>query len=305
MNSFECTKCNEIFSTKQHLTRHLNKKNKCDIISDYQCSTCKKYFKSSYYLNDHTKYKKCKNINNDTTIISNIKNDNSEDIKIAIKSILVSKTDDQTKINLLSKYNILLTNEEISKIINLDINLDGKVAYINSLIDSKNLLGLNKMNITNNINTGTITTTNNIQINNFRNENIEYLNNEYFKDLLLNNHIETAYMKLTEDIYLNEDHPENLTIKVDNLNNKFAFIYEDGKWKGILKYELKNILHDTNSRLLKVHYKKLKDLLDTAKKNSINVFLARQYDSDPHLKDMNEKMVLLFYEGKPKNENNV
>ena len=305
MNTFECTKCNEIFSTKQHLTRHLNKKNKCDTISEYQCNICNKYFKSSYYLNDHTKYKKCKNVNKDGIIISNPINNNSEDIKIAIKSILISKTDDRTKISLLNKYNILMTNEELTNIINLDINIDGKVSYINSLIDSKNVIGSGKTNITNNINTGTITTTNNIQINNFRNEKIEYLNNEYFKDLLMNNHIETAYMKLTEDIYLNEDHPENLTIKVDNLNNKFAFIYEDGKWKGILKYELKNILHDTNSRLLKVHYRKLKDLLDTAKKNSINVFLARQYDSDPHLKDMNEKMVLLFYEGKPKNENNV
>jgi hypothetical protein len=283
----------------------MNKKNKCDTISDYQCNICKKYFKSSYYLSDHTKYKKCKTTNKDSIIISNPVNNNSEDIKIAIKSILISKTDDQTKIGLLNKYNILLTSEELTNIINLDMNIDGKVSYINSLIDIKNVIGTAKTNITNNINTGTITTTNNIQINNFRNENIEYLNNEYFKDLLMNNHIETAYMKLTEDIYLNEDHPENLTIKVDNLNNKFAFIYEDGKWKGILKYELKNILHDTNSRLLKVHYRKLKDLLDTAKKNSINVFLARQYDSDPHLKDMNEKMVLLFYEGKPKNENNV
>jgi len=305
MNTFECTKCNEIFNTKQHLSRHMNKKNKCDTISDYQCNICKKYFKSSYYLSDHTKYKKCKTTNKDSIIISNPVNNNSEDIKIAIKSILISKTDDQTKIGLLNKYNILLTSEELTNIINLDMNIDGKVSYINSLIDIKNVIGTAKTNITNNINTGTITTTNNIQINNFRNENIEYLNNEYFKDLLMNNHIETAYMKLTEDIYLNEDHPENLTIKVDNLNNKFAFIYEDGKWKGILKYELKNILHDTNSRLLKVHYRKLKDLLDTAKKNSINVFLARQYDSDPHLKDMNEKMVLLFYEGKPKNENNV
>ena len=35
-----------------------------------------------------------------------------------------------------------------------------------------------------------------------------------------------------------------------------------------------------------------------AKKNSINVFLAREYNADPHLKDMNEKMVLLFYEPK-------
>jgi hypothetical protein len=78
-------------------------------------------------------------------------------------------------------------------------------------------------------------------------------------------------------------------------------VYEEGKWKGILKYELKELLHNKNSQLLKVHYKKLKSVLDTAKKSSINVFLAREYDDDPHLKDMNEKMVLLFYQPKLNN----
>ena len=109
-------------------------------------------------------------------------------------------------------------------------------------------------------------------------------------------------MKLTEDIYFHKDHPENKTIKIENLNNKYAFVYKEGIWKGILKYELKELLHNKNSQLLKVHCKKLRNILDTAKKNSISVFLARDYDGDPHLKDMNDRMVLLFYEGKPKSE---
>ena len=31
-------------------------------------------------------------------------------------------------------------------------------------------------------------------------------------------------MKLTEDIYLNKEHPDNLNVKIDNLNNKYGFV---------------------------------------------------------------------------------
>jgi hypothetical protein len=304
MDTYNCNICFEIFKNKRALDRHNNKKTKCNVVTDYKCESCNKYFIHNKNLQEHTAKKICvkyvESYNN--SIIQNkiIENDqmiDSKEKKQAIKSLINSSINENLKIELLKKHNITLLDDQIKAILSSDMSCDDKTLNLISYI--------NKEPVINNKNNGVITTnntqvTNNIQINNFRNENIEYLNNEYFKDLLMNNHIETAYMKLTEDIYLNEDHPENLTIKVDNLNNKFAFIYEDGKWKGILKYELKNILHDTNSRLLKVHYRKLKDLLDTAKKNSINVFLARQYDSDPHLKDMNEKMVLLFYEGRSK-----
>ena len=59
-------------------------------------------------------------------------------------------------------------------------------------------------------------------------------------------------------------------------------------------------MHEKNNKLLKIHYKKVREFLDAAKKSSINVFFSRIYDHDPHLKFMNEQMILLFYEGKPK-----
>ena len=117
----------------------------------------------------------------------------------------------------------------------------------------------------------------------------------------MNNHIQEAYIKLIKDTYLHKDHPENNTIKITNKHGKYGMIYEDGKWRDILKYELKEMMHDKNNKLLKIHYKRLKEFINKAKDSSIRVFFTRGYDSDPHLKLMNENMILLFYKGKNEN----
>jgi hypothetical protein len=311
MNIFKCNICLIEFTTKQALEKHNNKKNKCNITTNYQCLKCYKYFKQKRTLIDHTTKNICNKMKN--TIINSIKNDNIKiidtidtivDTKItSIKSILKTEDiDENMKIELLRKFNIILKDEEFKVIFNSSMEIDDKVNLFNDYINKDN----NKSNITNNnINNGTInanqtsnTTTNNIQINNFGKENIEYLDNEYFKDLIMNNHIQTAYMKLIEDTYLHKDHPENHNIKIENLNSKYGFVFENGRWRAIVKYELKELMHEKNNKLLKIHYKRLKEFLTAAKKSSINVFFSRKYDHDPHLKLMNDQMVLLFYEGK-------
>jgi len=305
MNNFKCDICSTEFTTKYGLEKHTNKKNKCNIITDFQCLTCLKYFKQKKNLIEHNLKNICKktdqlitipkqkNINLET---SEDKNDNKLD---SIKSILKINTDENMKIELLKKFNITLSTDEIKIIINSELDIDEKTKLLNDFIN------INKTTTINNgtINNGTMNnnTTNNIQINNFGKENLEHLDNEYFKDLIMNNHIQTAYMKLIEDTYLDEKHPENQTIKIDNINNKYGFVFENGKWRAILKYELKELMHEKNNKLLKIHYKRLREFLNAAKRSSINVFFSRGYDSDPHLKLMNDQMILLFYEGKPKN----
>ena len=132
-------------------------------------------------------------------------------------------------------------------------------------------------------------------INNFGKEEISYLDSNYFTNLIMNQPIETGYVQLIKDIYLNKEHPENQTVKVDNLNDKYAHVIKEGKWESILKYELKELLHKKNHTLLKMHYKKLKDLMDTAKKDEISVFLSRDDTSDPHMMYVIDKIILLFY----------
>jgi len=323
MSQYKCDICFTEFTTNYGLQKHLSRKNKCDLKTEFQCQKCLKFFKYKKNLIEHTEKNNCSN----KILISNNINNNKNDIQDDgfldsppekesekeqqtnaewLKKIVTSSLPDDIKIQLIVDYNQLLNIEKVTAILNSDLSLDDKIDtfIIIKKIPNVNEITVNNNKITNNINNGTInnSTTNNIQINNFGNEKIEYLDNEYFKDLIMNNHIQTAYMKLIEDTYLHKDHPENRTIKIDNLNNKFGFVFENGKWRPILKYELKEFMHEKNNKLLKIHYKKVREFLDTAKKSSINVFFSRQYDSDPHLKLMNDQMVLLFYEGKNKNE---
>jgi uncharacterized C2H2 Zn-finger protein len=41
---FTCTKCNKNFSRKDHLDRHFNKKNPCDVKKNFICYRCGKVF---------------------------------------------------------------------------------------------------------------------------------------------------------------------------------------------------------------------------------------------------------------------
>lgn len=328
---YKCELCTEMFKTKKTLEKHQAKKNKCNTTTEFQCQKCQKFFKYKKNLTEHNTKNKCQpkkiviyqgstdiiptTTSDVVSTLSSNKIDINSDLKLdiieSINIVLTSEFNVDEKVDLLSSL-INVESSKIKIIVNSDLKNDEKLKLINSLKNTSKQL--NKVGALNNgqVNNGVINTsthtvnhlnnTTNIQINNFGKENLDYLDSEYFKDLILNNHIEKAYMKLTEDIYFHKDHPENKTIKIENLNNKYAFVYKEGIWKGILKYELKELLHNKNSQLLKVHCKKLRNILDTAKKNSISVFLARDYDGDPHLKDMNDRMVLLFYEGKPKSE---
>jgi len=293
--SFKCEICLTEFKQKIGLQKHLNKKNKCNIITDFKCKKCNKYFKYNKNLLDHTNKNTCIKKIIEENLNDSVNNDEQRKIN-AIRAIINSESlNIDSKINLLQKYNLSISLDQIKMIITSDFN-------INDMIDTL-LSFTNKLTETtiNNINNGTVNN-NNIQINNFGSENEEYLDNEYFIKLLSKNNFEKAYLKLTKDIYLRVDHPENRTIKIENLNNKFAYKYENGKWKGILKSELKDLLHNKNKKLIKVHLESLKDVLDEKVPQEMNTYLKRNINTDPFMKDLNERNILLLYTGKVKNE---
>jgi hypothetical protein len=99
----------------------------------------------------------------------------------------------------------------------------------NELIIKKSIIhGFYEKNNVSTINNGTINTnntktensnnvTNNIQINSFGKEDISYLDGDYFKNLIMNQHIEKGYVQLIKDIYLNKEHPENGTVQISTM----------------------------------------------------------------------------------------
>jgi len=288
MENYKCNNCFDYFKTKQQLDRHMNKKNKCTIKTNFQCLNCNKYFRSKYYLKDHID-NKCKPL---TDII--VKNTNS-DIEIAITEILSSTIDDTLKTELLKKHNINLLDDQILKIINSDMNINGKMINLKSCINDPKPHQTVIANITNNTIIKNSHNTTNIMINNFGKEEISYLDGDYFKNLIMNQHIETGYVQLIKDIYLNKEHPENGTVKIENINNKYALVYDNGKWNTILKYELRELLHKKNYTILKMHYDKLKNTMSVPKREETYAFLKRDDTTDPHMMYVIDKIILLFY----------
>ena len=105
-----------------------------------------------------------------------------------------------------------------------------------ALLEPKTINNISNKNKTNNINKGIV---NNIVINNYGSENIDYITFSRFVKLL-----ETplsAISKLIELKYFNEKHPENHNIKITNIHDKFAKIYKDKKW---LVSNKKDIIQD-------------------------------------------------------------
>jgi hypothetical protein len=185
-----------------------------------------------------------------------------------------------------------LDDENLLLILNSDMDLNGKVSMISTMIN-------NTKPTISNINNGTINTanniTNNIQINNFGQENLDYLDKEYFKNLIMNQHIEKGYVQLIKDIYLNKEHPENKTVKVENINNKYALVFNNDKWDTMLKADLKEMLHKKNYTILKMHYNKLKKSMSVPKREETMAFLSRDETGDPHMMYVIDKIILLFY----------
>jgi len=84
-----------------------------------------------------------------------------------------------------------------------------------------------------------INNTNNIQINNYGSENIDYITDKVFKKLLTKPM--TAITKLIELKHFNPNHPENHNVKITNIHDKYAKIYQDKKW--LIKHK-KDVVED-------------------------------------------------------------
>jgi hypothetical protein len=279
MKIYNCNKCNQNFSTNQSLERHINKKNKCDIELDYKCEYCKKSFKYKKNLKEHYEKTKC-NIN------ENI-NENTDE-KMALKDILNKTIDINKKILIIKTLNDKLDEIYIRTIIESDLELNTKVTLLNKQ-NNTNLLLPNQI-----INNTTNNTTNNIQIN-FGNENIEYLNKKYYEKLLNENLPENIILTLSNDIYLNKVHPENQTIKINNLKNNLCKIKDNNKWITTSK-------DDAIKKILDKIYHIIADIIDEnegiitdEKANAIfDEYLDKEFE-DKIIVDTVKKLILKIY----------
>jgi hypothetical protein len=229
---------------------------------------------------DHQINKKC---DGKIKIVNNINKINNDTI------IEILENDDDDKIFLLKALGVNITEDEINKIIKSKISIDAKLDIIKNCINSKS-----SSNITNSNNTNSNNTTNNILINNFGNEKTDYLTNEYFSKLLQNNYGKDSFLKLSNEIYLNKEKPENNTIKIDNLNNKYCKVIENNKWITTTKDNaLKKIFNNVSDIILLI-LDDVNDKVPEKRREIIANYLEKDID-DEYIKETLTEMILKIY----------
>jgi hypothetical protein len=269
------------------LIKHENKKNKCNQATEFKCNNCKKCFKQKNNLIEHQRKDVCSE-----KVISEIHQEKNKMIDDkTIKEIITSTTNN--KILLLKAIGVQLPDNDIMDIINSEISIQSKIIVIKSCINKVKSVSTNSNN-TNSNNNNSNNTTNNIQINSFGSENIDYLTDEYFVKLLKNNYGKDSFLKLSNEIYLNKEKPENNTIKIDNLNNKWCKVIENNKWITTTKDSAKEKIFSKVSDIILLILDDIKDKVPAEKREIIAEFLEKDVDDD-YIKEILAEMVLKIY----------
>ena len=153
----------------------------------------------------------------------------------------------------------------------------------------------NGLNTTNNNTTNNHNTIHNtININNYGNENTDYLKSDYLNNLLQGAF--TAIPKLIENIHFNPKHPENHNIKITNKKEAYIKVRKNDKWELQDKKETLETLVDNKYYLLEDHYATVEDKnnLSNHTKNVMEKFRNEFGENKELHKDIQKKSEMII-----------
>ena len=208
---YNCPRCGYSTKLKGNFRHHLNRKRVC---KSKESNICIDEVKKQYGMEDNMILSKdkhrCKFCDEKFTRSDNLK----RHMKYRCK-----------------KKNVVLYEQ--SKIEQLENEIkDMKVFIENNLSKCSKTI-----NTTNNIKVNTIN--NKIIINNFGSENMDYINDNFIRQIVTEGSW-SCLPKFIKQLHFNEDHPENHNVAITNLKNKYGKINMDGEWVTVLKKKIVN-----------------------------------------------------------------
>ena len=119
--------------------------------------------------------------------------------------------------------------------------------------------------------------TQNIIINSYGKEDISYIKDKYFTELLKIPFV--SIPKMVKDIHFDPEHPENHNILITNRKEPYIKVFKDNKWLLEDQREVLDELVDKSYDILGEHYEVVeKDLKDYEQKRFIN--FSNKFDDD-------------------------
>ena len=273
MVEYICNRCGYNAKQKINLIRHLNRKNICSpLLEDISIENIKKHY--GFEKCNHTAPFDTQTapFSTQTALFENEKqHPNSTQIapkqhpnstqKKTIKCDFCEKTFTR-KTGLTKHLKCCKIKQKKEKSENEKDEKDKKIKFLEKKQEELQdkvedlLIELSKNGSTiNNITNNTTNNQNkiiNININNYGNENIDYLNKDYLNNLLQGAF--TAIPKLIENIHFNPSHPENHNIKITNKKEPYIKVRKNDKWELQDKKETLETLVDDKYYILVDHY---------------------------------------------------
>ena len=153
----------------------------------------------------------------------------------------------------------------------------------------------NNNNSTTNMTNSHNTIHNTININNYGNENTDYLKGDYLNNLLQGAF--TAIPKLIENIHFNPKHPENHNIKITNKKEPYIKVRKNDKWELQDKKETLETLVDDKYYLLEDHYGEVGEngsRISGETKRVMEKFIDKYSDDKELQKDLQKKSEIII-----------
>jgi hypothetical protein len=197
-----------------------NKNEKNDGIENNICKYCNRFFSRKFCLERHLSGR-CK-VKKEIDEFKELKEQNLE-IKIQqdeMKKELIQLKEDNEKLKKqlkVKKNKSIITTSKSKPTTNTNINI------VNNIVNN------NSNNTTNTTNT----TNTNTNIVNFNNMNYSNMDKKLFTNPLLNMKLfgKEIILKMVENIYINEAHPEYQNIIITDKNRGYVKVYNNGKWQ--------------------------------------------------------------------------
>ena len=234
MVNYQCIRCGYQTSQRTHFKNHLFRKNLCKCkLNNFSKEEIVNYFLDDFpelkHLKIKTAYNKSKIVTQYTTNIPQKPTLLTKKCKKEIRCEFCNKFFSRKDSMFRHQKNSCKSKTEKKNLYDKIEALIDEITYIKE--ENKKLkeeLFVSKFETNNIINSNNTIKNNKIQINNYGNENIDYITDKVFMKLLSTPL--AAIPRLIELKYFNPKHPENHNIKITNIHDKFAKIYKDNKW---------------------------------------------------------------------------
>lgn len=261
MKEYKCELCNAVFFRKDHLTQHLNKLRKCNIITDFSCNWCNKSFSTNSHLKRHV-------------IACKVK-ENHEHLETQMQAIDSEMTE---KVRLLEL-----------KIIELKEMVDNG---INPIVSTQSG-GINgNQNQTNHSFNTTNSNNVNITINKYGLESLTHISPKQMV---------TIFRKCYESIpafimlkHFDKSAPQNRNVYIADLKSKYALTYDGNRWNITDRNDLLDEMYNDNLYYLEGKYEENYEDLDDTTATKFRNFLDSK-DEDSTIKMVKDNIRKMLY----------